>query len=81
MCLSSNYLPRILHSSEGAYCSQTGGKTDLVVYCEISASPNYKDPKGRFRVSPAGVKAYSLYPLLHGGLSLMGGGAVRAVPS
>lgn len=39
-----------------------------------SASPSYKDPDGGFRVSSAGVKAYSVYPLLPGGLYLIGCG-------
>lgn len=41
---------------------------------KLATSPGYKDPDGRFRVSSAGVKAYSLYPLLQGGLSLTGCG-------
>lgn len=29
VCLSSNYLPQLLHSPEGVYCSQIGGKINL----------------------------------------------------
>lgn len=39
---------------------------------KLSPPPSPKDPDGRFRVSSAGVKAYSLYPVLQGDPSLRG---------
>lgn len=56
------YLPRILRSLEGVYCSQSGLKWNLCsLLWNFQFFPNYKDPNSRFRVSPAGLKAYTLH--------------------